>query len=198
MFRHYQNLHHQNVRVDLQIMGGKFRNKPVNLESPAIDIMTDFKLINPLSIRENISLEDARLRMKAVKVRLMFVVDISSKIVGIVTSVDLFGEKPVKLSQEERVGFASLRVFQIMTKVDKITAIDINEIKKAKVGDIIATLEPLKRQHTIVTEIDHNNDEQLLRGIISTTQIARQLGLNPKELMSRTTSLQKLVIDNNL
>ncbi|RLA08547.1 MAG: hypothetical protein DRQ51_01855 [Gammaproteobacteria bacterium] len=193
MFRHYKELYHQKVSSNLSIMAGHYRNKPVNLESPAIDIMTDFKLINPISVVENISLEDARLRMKAVKVRLMVVVDISSNIVGIVTSVDLFGEKPVQLSQQERIGFSELKVRQIMTKTINITAIDISEIKKANVGDIIATLEPLHRHHTLITQSDNNTNEQFLRGIISTTQIARQLGLDPKKIMSRATSLQKII-----
>ena len=47
----------------------------------------------------------------------------------------------------------------------------------AKVGDIVATLKALKRQHAMVGERDPISGQVRIRGVFSATQIGRQLGM---------------------
>jgi hypothetical protein len=50
------------------------------------------------------------------------------------------------------------------------------EVRAAKVGHIVATLKKAGRQHAVVVERDARG-RQLVRGLFSATQIARQLGV---------------------
>jgi hypothetical protein len=60
--------------------------------------------------------------------------------------------------------------------------LDLEQVRAAKVGHIVATLKQLGRQHTLVVERSGRSDRSdkngvRLRGIFSTTQIVRQLGM---------------------
>ena len=48
---------------------------------------------------------------------------------------------------------------------------------RAEVGDIVATLKDVGRQHALVVDRDPLTHEETLRGIFSATQIGRQLGV---------------------
>lgn len=52
----------------------------------------------------------------------------------------------------------------------------MKDVEDAKIGDIVATLRGAGRQHAIVLDED-DRGRAILRGIFSTTQIARQLGV---------------------
>jgi hypothetical protein len=52
----------------------------------------------------------------------------------------------------------------------------LEDVFKAKVGDILATLKASGRQHAMVVE-EAADGTQTVRGLFSATQIARQLGV---------------------
>ena len=51
----------------------------------------------------------------------------------------------------------------------------MSDIAAARVGDIVGTLKRMGRQHALVVDRDPVG-EQTIRGVLSTTQIGRQLG----------------------
>lgn len=57
------------------------------------------------------------------------------------------------------------------------TQYTLEHARAAKVGHIVATLKQAGRQHTLVVERDAKGQTRL-RGIFSTTQVARQLGVD--------------------
>lgn len=86
------------------------------------------------------------------------------------------GEKPVLLAQKRQSKRSDLRISDVMVPVDKMEALGIEDVKKACVGNIVATLKSDGRAHAIV--VGHGQDgKQSLLGIFSTSQIARQLGV---------------------
>lgn len=82
---------------------------------------------------------------------------------------------------------------------ERLDAINLHEVRGAKVGHVLSTLKQAGRQHAMVVEIHEPSfHEQLVmlpqvsapqtvRGLFSTTQIARQLGLQLQSLELATT-----------
>ena len=62
-----------------------------------------------------------------------------------------------------------------MTSQHKIEVLELSDVSTSRVGDIVATLKRMGRQHALVIERDADG-QQTIRGLLSTSQIGRQLG----------------------
>lgn len=162
----------------------------VTLESPALEVMTDLKQVDAVAIEPEASAEEANAKMIRNGVRLLFVSDSRHRLLGLITATDILGEKVVRAMRERGVSRQEVRVHEIMTPRASLEAIMMHEVLGAKVGHVLATLKQSGRQHAIVVEVHQpsfhdrlvtpaeTTPPQTLRGLFSTTQIARQLGLN--------------------
>jgi hypothetical protein len=63
-----------------------------------------------------------------------------------------------------------------MTPRERLQVLAMEQVRAAKVGHIVATLKQAGRQHAMVLDCD-DKGRQRVRGIFSSTQIARQLGV---------------------
>jgi CBS-domain-containing membrane protein len=149
---------------------------PVSLSAPAIEVMTDFRTVAPVTIGADASLAQATNAMISRGVRLLFVVNDEGRIIGLITARDTTGERPIKLVGERGGKYSDLRVADVMTKHEDIEALPLAEVLGSKVGNILRSLERLGRQHAIVVETDSGGDE-VVRGIFSATNIGRRLGV---------------------
>jgi CBS domain containing-hemolysin-like protein len=150
----------------------------VTLSSSALDVMTDLSLVSAMTISPCANLDEASERMIATSVRLLFVVNQFTHVIGIVTSKDLTGEKMIKHLQEVGGKRTDLMVRELMTPQHKIEVIDYDAVAKAKVGDLVETLKRMGRQHALVVETNTQTDGQIIRGVLSATQVGKQLGID--------------------
>ena len=148
----------------------------VNVDSEAILVMTDLSRVPSATIVADATLEEANHSMLVRGVRLLLVVAEDNKIAGLVTTVDVLGEKPVLVAQKRQSTRSELRVADVMVSVDKMEAMAIEDVRKARVGNIVASLKSDGRAHAIVVG-QGPDGRQCLLGIFSTSQIARQLGV---------------------
>jgi CBS-domain-containing membrane protein len=149
---------------------------PVRLSTPAIEVMTDFNAVSPVTIGVDASLAQATNAMISRGVRLLFVVSDENRIIGLITARDTTGERPIKLIGERGGKHSDLRVADVMTRHEDIEALPLAEVLASKVGNILRTLERLGRQHALVVETDASGDE-MVRGMFSATNIGRRLGV---------------------
>jgi hypothetical protein len=63
-----------------------------------------------------------------------------------------------------------------MSPCASLQVLNMEQVRTAKVGHIVATLKHAGRQHTLVVDQNGKGGARL-RGIFSTTQIVRQLGM---------------------
>lgn len=145
----------------------------LTLESPALEAMTDLTRVRAATIPGERTLTECNTLMKARGVRLLFVEGKDGPIVGVITATDLLGEKPMRFVQERGVTHDEVLVSDIMTPVATVESIDFREVTHAQVGHIVATLKAVGRKHTFVTDEEGSR----IRGIFSTTDIARRLGV---------------------
>jgi CBS domain-containing protein len=152
----------------------------VQANSPATDVMTDLSRVAAVTIAIGASVADAHQAMITHGVRALFVVDDSRIIQGIVTANDILGERPIQIAQDRGVRHVAVLVGEVMTPADLLEAMELQDVLKVRVGDIIETLKRSGRQHALVIEsgsADMMSATRRVRGMFSLTQIARQLGL---------------------
>jgi CBS domain-containing protein len=149
--------------------------KSITLESPALDAMTDLRLTHAAVIEPEATIESANSYMKQRGVRSLFVLNVNQVLQGVITATDILGEKPLRFNQERNIKHHEILVSDIMTPLNSLEAISIDEVRRAKVGHIVASLRDAGRQHTLVTEKNVDGD-LLISGIFSLTQIEKQMG----------------------
>ena len=148
----------------------------VTLKDAAINVMTDLRRISVVNVRARTSMEKANAKMIRYGVRTLLVVDDADKVAGILTATDVLGDKPVRFLQQMGGTHADILVRDVMTVQRELEVLKLDDVLKAKVGDILATLKAAGRQHAIVVE-ENEDGSQTLRGLFSATQIARQMGV---------------------
>lgn len=149
----------------------------VTLNSPALDVMTDFKIVTAYTIFPLESIEEAQHKMIHRGVRLLLVVDAKNTILGLVTSTDLMGEKPMQVIQNTGCTHAEVLVQDIMTPGDRLEVICMNDVEHARAGNVLATLKASGRQHALVVDRSAPGLPQKVRGILSLSRLTRQLGV---------------------
>lgn len=145
-------------------------------DSPALSVMTDLRVITPVSIGEDADLKSALQLMVSRGIRLLFVQDAEGQLAGLVTAVDLQGERPIQCMKEHGKHHADLTVGDIMTPRKVLDALELTTIEHATVGHLVSTMKALGRQHALVVEVNRDTGHHELCGLISTTHMARLLG----------------------
>jgi len=165
------------------------------MESPAMAVMTDLERVMAVTIGPGAAIETANQRMIDAAVRLLLVVDGDRRIVGLITATDILGEKPMKHQQRMGGTFSDILVRDIMTPHAGLDVLNLRDVFRARVGDIVASLKSFGRQHALVAERNGDSDAHRVRGIFSTTQIGRQLGMNviPGEIASTFAELEAVL-----
>jgi CBS domain-containing protein len=148
----------------------------VQASSPAIDVMTDFTKVAAITMGPCATINAAEQRMIASNVRLLLVTEQSNKILGIITATDIQGDRPIKYLQQVGGKREDIFLQDIMTPADKLDVLLMKDVEKVMVGDIVATMKRVGRQHALVVDLDSEGN-QTLRGIFSTKQISKQLGI---------------------
>ena len=147
----------------------------VSLDDPAPAVMTDLKQVTAVTIDPEASIEHAMRVMVRRNVRLLFVVNVDNEIVGLITATDLLGEKPAQHIQEHGGRRSDIQVRDIMTPHERLEVIAFEDVRAAKVRNVLATLQHARRQHALVVDSDAAGNT-IVRGLFSASQLARQLG----------------------
>jgi CBS domain-containing protein len=152
------------------------QTKPVTLDSPALDVMTDLTQNKAATTSPSTTLRQAEQIMIYQGVRMLFVVSDMPAIEGLVTATDLHGDMQMRLVEQRGVRYDELCVADVMAGLSVLDAIDYDLMKSATVGNVIATLRRHGRNHLLVVEGPTAHTPLRVRGVISRTQIERQLG----------------------
>ena len=188
----YRTLLHHTIETDTKL-NRRTTNRPTNvsLDDPAVQVMTDFNDIIPFSIEPDASINATNDKMIACGVRLLFVTDNDGNLLGLVTTTDIKGEKPVQFMKDHSGKFEDILCKDIMTRAERLDALQLKDIELARVGDIVETMKLFRRQHILVTDKPKDAEHETIRGIFSTSQIGRQLGFHI-EYSERANSFAEL------
>jgi CBS domain-containing protein len=159
------------------------RNSRLELDDPALDLLTDFYLTPAISVLAAAQIDNALTQMISSGVRLLFVVNAGFKILGAITSYDIQGEKPLRYLQSRdcRIGIClreDILVQDIMTPVHEWKVIKYGQLVHATIRDLALTFKELGRKHIIVVDdaVVGDRNGQVVRGLLSLTTLERVLG----------------------
>ncbi|MBE9398507.1 CBS domain-containing protein [Pontibacterium sp. N1Y112] len=147
---------------------------PGTLRSPALEVMTDFERSWPVKICETTQIDEALEHMKAQHVRMLFAVDSQDQFSGIVSAADIAGDKPMSVMGQNNWTRDQVEVRHLMLDVLHIKALTYDQVRCAKIGDVMLTLKSSGDQHVIVTSANPQGGKKI-RGIISASDISRYL-----------------------
>lgn len=188
MTQDYQPLpfHHLESRV------GYFRPRQrlperVRADDPATHVMTDFSQVTAYTTELTTPLGKALEYMVKRGVRLLLTRDADGRIVGLITSRDIEGEKPARILAKAGGVWEDLLVADIMTLQPKLEVLWMEDVLAARVGDIIASLRQVGRQHAMVVDHDPETGQWAVRGIFSLSRIGAQLGVDIDPARQATT-----------
>jgi CBS domain-containing protein len=151
-------------------------NAPVTVDSPALSVVTDLTRVKAATVAPDISLRQAEQIMIQQGVRMLFVVSDMPSIEGLITTTDLRGERAMRLVHERGLHYDELTVADAMTGLAMLDAIAFESLGTAVVGNLISTLKRFGRNHLLVVENAGPQSPRRVRGIVSRSQIERQLG----------------------
>ena len=151
-------------------------NAPVTLASPALAVMTDLTQVKAATTHPRTTLRQAEQAMIYQGVRMLFVVTEMPLIEGLITATDLGGDKQMRVVHERHLHYDELSVADVMTELGALDAIDYTIVQAAAVGNAVATLQRLGRNHLLVVEASTAQTPRRVRGVISRSQVERQLG----------------------
>jgi hypothetical protein len=140
--------------------------------------MTDLSQVTLFTAELTTPLAKALETMVNRGVRMLLVRDSEGTVKGLITSRDIESSKTEKIRRKAGGRWEDLLVCDLMTLGGKVEVLLMDAVRKARVGDIIATLRKVNRQHAMVMETDPSSGRSAVRGIFSLSQIATQLGLD--------------------
>ena len=149
----------------------------VTLDSPAQDVMTDLKKVRAITVEPTFSISAANMKMIHAGVRLLLVTNGVGTIIGLITATDILGEKPMQYMINAGGLYEDIQVQHIMTPREALEVLQMTDVAKAQVGNIVETLKRCGRQHALVVDADKKTNKTCVRGIFSSTQIGRQMGV---------------------
>lgn len=168
-----------------------WQTAPVTMDSPALAVMTDLRLVKAATTSASISLRQAEQLMIYLGVRMLFVTSEMPAIEGLVTSTDLRGDKQLRAAHDRKLHFDDLSVADVMTPLPMLEAVDYDSLRTASVSNLVATLKQHGRNHLLVVEGGAGGALQRVRGIVSRSQIERQLG-QPIEMAEVASTFAEL------
>jgi len=148
----------------------------VRMDSPATSVMTDLRQQVAVTIEPDVSIDWALQRMKSAGVRLLLVVDTARTVLGLITSTDIQGEKPIKFREELSLRHEEIVVRDIMTPRAELDVVELADLRRAAVADVVELLQQVGRRHALVLDRDARTGAPAIRGILSASRIEKQLG----------------------
>ena len=151
-------------------------NATVTLESPALSVMTDLTVVKAATTHPSTSLRQAEQMMIYQGVRMLFVVSDMPALEGLITTTDMNGDRTMRIVAERNMHHDELSVGDVMSPLSMLDAIELDSMRNACVGNVVATLKRFGRNHLLVVESASPQTPLRVRGVVSRAQIERQLG----------------------
>jgi CBS domain-containing protein len=144
-------------------------------EDPALFGMLDLLTINMITISPDDPMRMARNEMEAADVHQLLVTE-DDRLVGIISLADILGSKPLQIIEEKRVERHNLLVKDVMISYQDILTFKLEDVKIAKMRNVVASLNAKQQQYALVADINKDNGGIIVRGLFSSHHLIKHLG----------------------
>lgn len=159
----------------------------VHFDDPARTVFTDFTREHPVTIKADVSIDYALEQMKHAGICVLLVIDEDKRLLGEIIADDLMGDKPVRMARATGLDHSEITVEMMMIPREQVRVLEIEHLRDARVGHIIATLHELESRYVLVIE------NGSIRGLFAAGQMSRQLGRNIMDEEVPAHSLAEIV-----
>ena len=159
----------------------------VHFDDPAVTVFTDFTRERPVTIKPGASIDHALEQMKHSGLCVLLVIDEDKRLLGEIIADDIMGDKPVRLTESTGMDHSEITVNMMMIPREEVRVLEIEHLRNACVGHIIATLHALESRYVLVIE------NGSIRGLYAAGPISRQLGRNIMDEEVPAHSLAEMV-----
>ena len=156
------------------------KKQPTQLDSPALDIFTDFDISRPIVVDVSTSALGTAKIMEKTHAYMRLVIDKNEKFVGIITMQELSQHNLLVQAKKMGQTIDELLVTDMMVPRDDIQAFDYEQITTAKVSDVVRILQENNLHHMLVIDQKRHH----IRGLIAASDLARKLSI-PIEIHQR-------------
>ncbi|OHV11859.1 CBS domain-containing protein [Kushneria phosphatilytica] len=173
----------------------------LDMDSPAIALLTDFSEVRAHTIADSASASQAHDTMKNNGIHMLLVLDDNGRFSGIVSARILFGGRAITLAmQQYGVHREDVTVEMIRTPREELHAIEYDRLQRATLGDLVQTLRSSGDRHVLITDGDCETTDCRIRGVISASDVSHALGINldhPPEAHS-FSAIRSVVLGHDL
>ncbi|EAT13475.1 CBS domain-containing protein [Bermanella marisrubri] len=148
-------------------------DKELTLDDPAISVLTDHRLEQAHLCRSETMLDQAMRQMGKAGCTKLLVSNDQDTVLGIITSSDISGERPIQYTQKTGKKREDLKVKHLMRPISDLPTMSINNVLDARIGDILHTLNNIGSEYILVTTQDKEHTS--IRGVFSARRIAKAL-----------------------
>lgn len=174
MFQEFRHVRLQEIADVQHLLSPEQVQPAISLHSPASEVMTDFEKVKPVTVSQDMPVADALERMKSQHVRLLFAINASGAFTGVITARDIMGRRVLAYAETHGIARGDVLVKHIMVLKDSLQALTYEQLKHAKIGDVMVTLKDSGEQHVLVIDEGIARVKRV-RGIISASDISRLL-----------------------
>ncbi|HUX72573.1 MAG TPA: CBS domain-containing protein [Steroidobacteraceae bacterium] len=148
----------------------------LDVDDPATLAVTDFTREHPITVDEERQIDAALQDMIRFGVRALLVLR-ERRIVGLITSYDIQGERPLQFLQNSNYEHhRDVRVGHIMTPWPDLLAVDWRAVQSARAGELYDVLRHAGLSHLLVVE-KRGDDALVVRALVSHARLERQLNV---------------------
>ncbi|KZC21576.1 hypothetical protein RHOFW104R3_20645 [Rhodanobacter denitrificans] len=150
-------------------------------QDPALMAMVDFHWVCPVTVEPEHKIDDALQNMIGARVRTLLVMA-EAHMIGLITAYDIQGQKPLQFLRgsdciHPKCRHEDIEVADIMTPLATLPMLRLEDVLRARIGDILETFRETHQTHLLVTD-RHGGQATMVRGLISLTEIERRLGIS--------------------
>jgi CBS domain containing-hemolysin-like protein len=147
----------------------------VYLDDPASLVMRDFNIESAHVISAQTPINTALKEMKIHDTHVLLITDEAHHLLGVISSEDILGEKPIKIIQSRRIDRSQIYVEMVMQTTDQIILLEASTITSAKIGNIVSTLREHDHEYALVVYKNEKNKHFEVSGLFNISQISKQL-----------------------
>lgn len=196
MSKTYTTLETEQITPEETIAEYVYLPKVIHMEDPAIDALLDFRKLRPHTFNIHDSMPDAREELAHSDLHAGLVFDDQHDLVGVISLEQILSRHTVSMIEKTRIERKDVQVNHIMTPLAAVPAINLAQLKHAKVGHVVATLQSLQCFLMIAIEEEERFDKNVVRGVFLASHISKLLGkhikIDPAQAKSVAELQQKL------
>lgn len=170
----HRTLHLESLGKSAGVTGPVNESWQVKLTEPATFVMTDFRERPFFKSTPDEQIDETLKKMKHAGLRAAFVMDKQSdRLLGMITSYDIMGEKPLRFLQSASFNERKdILVADVMESINDMVAVEMHEVENSTVQSVLDVLQKCGRTHLPVVERKKGEDLHL-RGVFSATKLLR-------------------------